>query len=41
MNIEQIKSKISTIKVTKFGISVPELKKFAKQISKENYKEFI
>ena len=41
MNIEQIKSKISTIKVTKFGISVPELKKFAKQIAKENYKEFL
>lgn len=41
MNIEQIKKDIKKIKTTTFGISVPELKKFAKQIAKENYKELL
>lgn len=41
MKTEQIKREITKIKTTKFGISVPELKKFAKQIAKENYKEFL
>lgn len=41
MKIEQIRKIILQIKRTKFGISIPELKKFAKQIAKENYKEFL
>ena len=41
MNIEDIKREIKQIKVTKFGISIPELKKFAKKIAKDNYKYFL
>ena len=41
MKIADIRKKIKSIKTTKFGISVPELKKFAKQIAKENYKELL
>ena len=41
MNIREIKSKIKKIKTTTFGISIPELKKFAKKIAKEDYKEFL
>lgn len=41
MNIEDIKGEIKKIKVTKFGISIPELKKFAKKIAKDNYKYFL
>lgn len=41
MNLTNIKHKLNNIKRTSFGISVPELKKFAKQIAKEDYKEFL
>lgn len=41
MNIEEIKYNLSKIKRTTFGISVPELRKFAKQIAKENYGYFL
>ena len=41
MNIKEIRKEIKNIKRTTFGISIPELKKFAKRISKENYKEFL
>ena len=41
MNISEIKREIKNIKRTTFGVSVPELKKFAKQIAKENYKDFL
>ncbi len=41
MQIDRIKSEIQNIKTTSFGISIPELKKFAKHIAKENYKEFL
>jgi len=39
MNLEQIKKQLSSIKRTTFGISIPELRKFAKIVAKE-YKEF-
>lgn len=38
MNIQKIKEEIKNIKTTTFGISIPDLKKFAKQIAKEDYK---
>ncbi len=41
MNLEDIKNKISGIKRTKFGISIPELRKFARYIAKNDYKVFI
>lgn len=41
MQIEYIKKKLDKIKRTTFGISIPELRKFAKQISKSDYKSFI
>ena len=41
MKLEQIKKELNNIKRTKFGISIPELRKFAKRIAKENYKDFI
>jgi len=41
LNIKEIRKEIKNIKRTTFGISIPELKKFAKRISKENYKEFL
>jgi len=41
MKIAQIRKEITKIRTTKFGISVPELKKFAKRIAKEDYKEFL
>lgn len=41
MSINNIKKELSNIKRTHFGISVPELRKFAKQLAKNNYKEFI
>lgn len=39
MNLEQIKNDLSEIKRTSFGISIPELRKYAKKIA-QNYKEF-
>ncbi|MBR1601439.1 MAG: DNA alkylation repair protein [Alphaproteobacteria bacterium] len=41
MLINQIRLEIKNIKTTSFGISIPELKKFAQQIAKENYKEVL
>lgn len=41
MHIEYIKKKLDKIKRTTFGISVPELRKFAKQIAKSDYITFV
>lgn len=41
MNINDIRKEIKNIRRTTFGISLPELRKFAKQIAKEDYKEFL
>ena len=41
MELTKIKKELNEIKRTKFGISIPELRKFAKTIAKDNYKEFI
>lgn len=41
MKLEEIKKELKNIKRTKFGISVPELRKFAQKIAKNNYREFI
>ena len=41
MKLNQIKKELNNIKRTTFGISIPELRKFAKKLAKDNYKEFI
>ena len=41
MNLAKIKKELANIKRTTFGISVPELRKFAKKIAKEDYKYFL
>ena len=41
MNLAEIKNKLKQIKTTSFGISVPELRKFAKQIAKNDYRCFL
>ena len=41
MKLTDIKKELSKIKRTTFGISIPELRKFAKKISKEDYKYFL
>lgn len=41
MKLCEIKKKLNNIKRTKFGISIPELRKFAKKIAKGNYIEFV
>lgn len=41
MNLIDVKHKLKTLKRTSFGISIPELRKFAKALAKENYLEFI
>lgn len=41
MNLAEIKKELATIKRTTFGISIPELRKFAKKIAKEDYKYFL
>ncbi|MBQ9245844.1 DNA alkylation repair protein [bacterium] len=41
MKLNVIKKELSKIKRTTFGISIPELKKFAKEVAKDNYKEFL
>ena len=41
MNLLEIKKELSKIKRTQFGISIPELRKFAKSLAKKDYKIFI
>lgn len=41
MKLEEIKKEINGIKRTKFGISIPELRKLARKIAKGSYKDFI
>lgn len=41
MNLAKIKQELKQIKTTSFGISVPELRKFARKTAKENYREFL
>ena len=41
MKLDAIKKELDKIKRTTFGISIPELRKFAKKIAKEDYKIFL
>ena len=41
MKLKEIKKELANIKRTTFGISIPELRKFAKKIAKEDYKYFL
>ena len=41
MKLSQIKKELDNIKRTTFGISVPELRKYARKIAKEDYKCFV
>lgn len=41
MNLSEVKKELKNIKRTKFGISIPELRKFAKKVAKNNYIEFL
>ena len=41
MKLLQIQKELKNIKRTTFGISIPELRKFAKKLAQENYNEFI
>lgn len=41
MKIKDIKIELDKIKRTKFGISIPELRKFARRIAKSYYSDFI
>ena len=41
MKLDAVIKELSQIERTKFGISIPELRKFARKIAKENYKEFM
>ena len=41
MNLLDVKKELDNIKRTKFGISIPELRKFAKYIALDNYKDFV
>ena len=41
MRINEIKREISHLKRTAFGVSVPELRKLAQKIAKENYQNFV
>lgn len=41
MKLSQVKEDLNQIKRTTFGISIPELRKYAKKLAKNNYKEFI
>jgi hypothetical protein len=40
MDLKEIKNKLTTIKRTKFGICILDLRNLAKEIAKEDYKEF-
>lgn len=41
MQINEVKEQIKKLKRTSFGVSVPEMRKLAQKIAKENYREFI
>lgn len=41
MKLEEIKQELNNIKRTQFGISIPELRKFARKIAQNNYAEFL
>lgn len=41
MNLKIIKKELARIKRTSFGISIPELRKFARKVAKDNYREFV
>ena len=41
MKLSKVKKELEGIKRTKFGISVPELRKFAQKVAKDNYGEFV
>ena len=41
MKLKEAEKELKNIKRTSFGISIPELRKLAKYIAKENYIEFI
>lgn len=41
MKLSEVKKELKGIKRTTFGISVPELRKLAKQVAKDNYKDFV
>ncbi len=41
MELEKVKSELDKTERTKFGISIPKLRKFAKRVAKDNYKEFV
>ena len=38
MNLLDIKKELCKIKRTQFGISIPELRKFARSLAKKDYK---
>lgn len=41
MELSKIKKELDKIKRTKFGISIPELRKLARYVAKDDYKEFV
>lgn len=41
MKLEKIKQELTQLRRTTFGISVPDLRKLAKKIAKNDYKEFL
>lgn len=41
MELSKIKKELDNIKRTKFGISIPELRKFAKYTAQNDYKKFV
>ena len=41
MKLSEVENDLKKIKRTSFGISVPELRKYAKTIAKDNYQEFL
>ncbi|MBQ8677520.1 MAG: DNA alkylation repair protein [Alphaproteobacteria bacterium] len=41
MKLSQIKQELNNIKRTTFGISVPDLRKLAQKVAKNNYREFL
>lgn len=41
MRPEEVKNKIKTLKTTAFGVSIPELRRLAAAVAKDNYREFL